>query len=353
MGLPELLAALCVLFFAWRGARMGLKAAAIQTLAAVAALLSTTALVPLLSGALADVFNPLWVWSLGGLLLFMLLAIGFSRVFGLLVEPLPVPAYLRLPGGALIMAAVGCFLAGVFLWAGQLMTGLSAIAKNQPLPPAKGVYAWANQEMGYLVQLSARASYSPAPQAAWLGAVAQEPAVFMQQILALARAEQLQEVFSDADAQLLMAQGQFDALLALPSVISLLESAQAQDLLKATQDAGFEQPNLIFARYLARVWRAKTAFTQDSAVQELLADGMLLAQLQEGDTLSLLANPSFRAVCERLWQLIRQEPSRHTLHYRWISEDGHVQYSQWQDIPEKFRAQAQPVKQPPVEIPAQ
>ena len=305
--LAGLVLAVCVAAGAWRGGLATGLGIATLVLAYAASALLGSALAPAVAArlGLGSFAASVVASSLVFVVAYAVLAIAarFARRLGPRANAgrSPRDRFLGASFGALRGALLAFMLVYLALWVDALRaTGAAAML------PAIGDSVAADVTSGLVETALARALDTTEPGARFVARFAARPQIAAADLQAVLDDASVAALRSDADFWGDVGDGNLDLALRRHSFQSLARDAQLRkkfaELGLVADEAAFDAEvfRQSIAQVLEEIGPRLRDLRSDPAVQELLADPAVVARIQSGDTLGLLADPRFRALVSRL-----------------------------------------------------
>lgn len=291
---------------AWRGGFITGMALLALVVGYAAAVLGSPMLGPHLEAAFA--LPKLAALPLAGTVLFLVgyLAIGLLR-FALRragigdEEPGPTGRLLGAVFGAFRGVLVVLLLAYLALW----LDAWRAAGRELPVPPVAD--SMAARATGAVVEAGVAAALEEQGAASRMVArIAGHPAAALTQWQAVVDSPSITALRGDASFWRYVEAGHVEVALARPDALRMMQDdALRADLaaLGVVSEAAANDPALFrddLIAVLREVGPRVRGLREDPALQELAQDPEVVAMVQSGDTMGLLAHPGFRALVERV-----------------------------------------------------
>ena len=276
--------------------------------------------------------------------------------------------------GASLGGVSGLFSGLVLLWCFNFINGVFFSQENHDTSlaqaPPRGenssafLVSTANNLMATAVKVGAKASGASVQQSSVAAAMAAEPAAFMGDFRSTLQSEELKQFYANPQVQYLMATENHQALAEHDLFLELMSHPGVQRLRETLLENNTEQSNQAgdssaanaravnhyLATQVSNLWRRVEALKNDSEVQTLLQDKQVQQMMAEKDLVKLMSNSKIQSVLAKLFgQGTIQAPDFTAFIeayestqgfsntqgdiYRWVNEQGEIQYSKKSAIP--------------------
>lgn len=354
-----------MLFFAYRGYRIGLLQSLSRVFSLLAGYLAAILYTEQVSATLESQFQLQGiVWLLAAaLVLFFSAAIAVSilfRLFGKLLPAADSPSTASSLGGATVGLLIGVIAAIAIVWTYVFvrdMRSIEGVDAAMTLKPSKIEGLASN--VASKVANTALSMGSARPEITNLGtALIASPAEITQHAQRLSTSNDLNELLSDPANRILLDRGDVAAVKNLPALRKL---ASNPDMLALAKSAGIVDDSAhksdaletALARQVTDIWTRMSRVKDDQRVQEILNDPEFQQKIQSRNPIDLLTNARLLELADIIYadestsdktmevesgsvkpdSGQQQMPTEKIKIFSWVDEDGRIHYSDTEGEP--------------------
>lgn len=356
-----------LLFSTWRGYKQGLFKVLAGVLGFFLGYVACFIWGLPLAQKLTGIVPAIWQWPVA--------AMGLFLGIGLLLQLLARPWVKRYRGNramAICGAGINAFMALMMLLAALWSLSLMASMNQHPHINARLNQAgFSSQHV--LVQISHKFMASavglgltvigaPPAQITAAKALVKAPAQGVQQLQRVAGSAQTRTVLHSDSVKMAVRSGDASVLINNPDFIAFARQPGIETILALAPRASSQTQEQAVASTLMTIWQKIDTVKQSPDLQKAMADPEIQAIMQRGDNAALMAHPKMQPVIGVVMGALAapMEPNalsdmpeslpqyaepatnaEHDVMYKWLSEDGVVNFSTWDAIPASRREDAE------------
>lgn len=356
-----------LLFSAWRGYKQGLFKVFAGVLGFFLGYVACFIWGLPLAQKLSGIVPAVWQWPVAAMGLFL----GIGLALQLLARPW-VKRYRGNRTMAVIGAGINTLMALVMLLAALWGLGLMASMHQHP-----HMSVWLNQAgfssqhvlvrishkfMANAVGLGLTVIGAPPAQITAAKSLIKAPAKGVQQLQRVAGSAQTRTLLQSDGLKMAVESGDTGVLIAHPDFVAFTRQPGIETLMALAPRASTQTQEQAVASTLMTIWQKIDTVKQSPDLQKAMADPEIQAIMQRGDNAALMAHPKMQPVIGVVMGALAApmepnapsdtpksvpqyaEPStsaEHDVMYKWLSEDGVVNFSTWDAIPASRREDAE------------
>lgn len=265
--------------------------------------------------------------------------------------------------GAILGGVLGVVSGLALIWCYSLIS--AAVKTDTDISPLE---KQATKIIGSAAEYGVDISGLEGVQATVTRTLFRQPNEFVASLRSLAKSSELKQFMNDAQIQRMMASNDVQGLMQTPGFIALSEHEGVVKLLDVdSQEAALTKKD--FAEKITLVWQRMELLKNDQQIQAILQDGEVKRLIQEQNPVALLANDKIQVLVSRVMDddvdlsslelvseskaglasknktktqkiLAETQVSKDTPIFRWLDENGVLQYSDYNNIPTNKRDSA-------------
>ncbi|MFL0811586.1 MAG: CvpA family protein [Agarilytica sp.] len=357
---------ICIGFFSWRSYKKGLWKALLGLAGFIGAYLIGFIAAPQLGYLVSEQGIKGIAYFMGAMLaIFIVSSTVISSVPPLIFPKLREVTFNQKIGGAALGALTGVVFAVLLIWfvgvAGSMLNP-KADVKSAPDVLSQMSSKVVSKAISSGIAVLEKDRYRASATSAFLSA----PQTFTQSFQTLSESKKLRSFWQDGRAQFYMGQGDIEQLMREPAFTQLVNDPAMQQILQDAKpkDSSSEQAKEYFAKQVSFVWRRMRTLRSDPRAVEILEDPDVKKLVRQQNPMSMLTNEKIQsliaivleqpleenmtaaqATLEEFSEQVDQAQKKveKQVIYKWLDEEGDLQYTDLESTPEYLRESAEKI----------
>lgn len=353
---------LWVVFSAWRGFRKGFWRGLFSLMSLVVAYLVSFVFGGSFSESLGSLdFYPEYAVFVGYPLLFIITAQCIRHAPFLLFPALKNNQGISAVGGAVLGAFTGAVSGLIVIWGIGFVKDMKPEAEpaeqpiaEKPVGSNKQVQTIASSVVGKVFEVGLSAASKSEQETNLMSAVMSQPGPMIKNIQGLMRSPEMGDFVRDPEMQERLAAQDIGGIVSSPLFDELIKKPELQPVIAAMSDgdADLADNERFIAEKMSFIWKRVETVKADPELMSLMNDPDVQKTLEGGSPLSVMTNQKVRSLIAIMFErgvldgddvadtnsAAEAEPVKI---YRWVDNQGQLQFSDWEHIPVSKRAEAE------------